>query len=237
MGTQILLLNLGEFQIAGIKKEEKRNTTRIRYDVVTYEKFYSFYRYDRLKFRAVLNAQNQTLFFLFIFIISVRVPKFLFLCNLRWAPINETLLKNIEFPEDVCYFTQDEILDFCYVLDENGNKLKYPDELHILRLKTLFEIYNRIGLIIWGKMREFTNNDGLYDIDGLTLSIYHLEQDEWVENGVKFRVPAVTYHEGYIPDTEMLSIKDRLKIHIKLLRLLKQGLEVKDAIEIVKGEC
>lgn len=140
MGTQIPLLNLGEFQIAGVKKEKKR----IRYKTPTYTKSYTF-------------------------------------CHVN--PLTD--------------------------------ELQYDgDERHIFRIKNLQHIYS--------KLYGFTGINPLeraekIEMHGLTI---------WPED-----------MQAEFEGSEMFSIKDRLKIHIKLLRLLKQGLDVKEAVEIVKGEC
>lgn len=138
MGTQILLLNLGEFQIAGVTKQKKR----IRYKTPTYTKSYSF-------------------------------------CHIN------------PFTDELQY---------------NG------DERHIFRIKNLQHIYS--------KLYGFTGINPLeraekIEMHGLTV---------WLED-----------MQAELEGTEMLSIKDRLKIHIKLLRLLKQGYNVKDAVEKMKG--
>lgn len=139
MGTQIPLLNLGEFQIAGVKREKKR----IRYKTPTYTKSYTF----------------------------------------------------------------------CHV-NPFTNELQYDgDERHIFRVRTLHKIYS----LIYGfsGVNPFERVDKI-EMDGLTV---HLED-----------------MQAEIEGTEMLSIKKRLQVHIKLLRLLKQGYDVKEAVKKVKGE-
>ena len=139
MGTQIPLLNLGEFQIAGIKKEKKR----IRYKTPTYTKSYTF-------------------------------------CHVN--PLTD--------------------------------ELQYDgDEQHIFRIKNLQNIYS----LIYG----FTGVNPFERVEKITMHGLTI----WLED-----------KQAELEGSEMLSIKDRLKIHIKLLRLLKQGLDVKNAVEIVKGE-
>lgn len=140
MGTQIPLLNLGEFQIAGIKKEKKR----IRYKTPTYTKSYTF-------------------------------------CHVN--PLTD--------------------------------ELQYDgDERHIFRIRNLQNIYS--------KLYGFTGVNPFERAEKITMHGLMV----WLED-----------MQAELEGTEMLSIKDRLKIHIKLLRLLKQGLDVKEAVEIVKGEC
>lgn len=139
MGTQIPLLNLGEFQLAGVKREKKR----IRFKTPTYTKSYTF-------------------------------------CHIN--PLTD--------------------------------ELQYDgDERHIFRVRNLQHIYS--------KLYGFTGVNPLeradkIEMDGLTV---HLED-----------------MQAEIKGTEMLPIKERLHIHIRLLRLLKQGYEVKEAVEKVKGE-
>lgn len=137
MGTQIPLLNLGDFQIAGVKREKKR----IRFKVPTYTKSYTF-------------------------------------CHIN--PLTE--------------------------------ELQYDgDERHIFRIRNLQHIYSK-----------------LYGFTGVNP----------LERAAKIEMYGLTVHledmQAEIKGTEMLSIKERLQIHIRLLKLLKQGYEVKDAMKLCK---
>lgn len=85
------------------------------------------------------------------------------------------------------------------------------DEKHIFRIRILQRIYS----LIYGYcgINPFIRREKIYK-ENLTV---------WIED-----------MQAEITNTEMLSIKDRIKIHIKLLRLLKQGYEVDDALKQIK---
>lgn len=107
---------------------------------------------------------------------------------------------------------QNEILEKCFIRDENGNKLKDSDEKHIYRYKTLFEIQRAIyEKIQW----EFIHTGSIFIIDEISLDY----DDQTAE----------------IKGTEWkMSVKDRVTKHIRLLRLLRKGLSIKDSLNIIK---
>lgn len=107
---------------------------------------------------------------------------------------------------------QEEILEQCFLKDENGNRLRDSDEKHIYRYRTLHKI-----------MRE----------------IYHYLKMEYLYGGSIFIVDElnVSYDEetAEIKGTEWgMSIKDRVIIHIRLLRLLRNGFSIKEGLCQIK---
>lgn len=107
---------------------------------------------------------------------------------------------------------QDEILEECFYKDENGNKLRDSDEQHIYRYQTLFKIQQAVyNCVKW----EFITSGSIFHIDGLSL----FNEEETAE----------------IIGTEWgMSIKDRVIIHIRLLRLLRKGLSIKEGLWQIK---
>lgn len=103
---------------------------------------------------------------------------------------------------------QDEILEQSYIRDENGHKLRDSDEKHIYRYITFYKILREIyGKIQW----EFIHTGSIFIIDDINLDY----DDKTAE----------------IKGTEWgMSIKDRVIIHIRLLRLLRKGLSIKEAL-------
>lgn len=103
---------------------------------------------------------------------------------------------------------QDEILEDCFIRDNHGNKLKDSDEKHIFRYKTLFELQRAIyDKIQW----EFIHTGSIFIIDELNLSY----EDKTAEiKGTEWKMP----------------IKERVIIHIGLLRLLRSGLSIKEGL-------
>lgn len=154
---------------------DKRN----RPPVPTYIKFYSVDKYDRLKFRELLNEWLKT-----------------------DEGKNRTLLslKN----------KQDEIVKKCLEKDSQGNTFKASDEQHIYRIRTLHNIYERIYdyVIMY------------YMFNGLEVKGLNINPDE---------------KEAELKNTWKLSLNTRIRIHIRLLRLLKAGYQAQEAIEALKN--
>lgn len=93
---------------------------------------------------------------------------------------------------------QKEILEICYIRDKEGEKLRDCDENHIFRYKTLWNIQNKIYTeILFKRMRNLMLNG-----DEVILNYDELQAE--------------------LKDTWNMSIKDRVKAHIKLLRRLRK---------------
>ncbi len=149
------------------RKKIEEIPERIRYDIPTYEKFYSIWQYDRLKFRELMNA---------------------------WLKTKEGKERTLETLRE----KQKEVLEKCYILDENENKKRDCDEKHIFRCKNLQRIHELIFKEIMFKRMSGKLPKG----DFITIC-YEEQQAE-------------------IKDSWTMSIKDRVKAHIKLLRKLRK---------------
>lgn len=107
---------------------------------------------------------------------------------------------------------QDEILEKCFIRDKYGNKLKDSDEKHIYRYRTLHKIMKEVYHYI--KM-EFLYSGSIFNIEGLNIS----QEDETAEIvGTEWGTP----------------IKERILLHLRLLRLLRKGLSITDCIKCIK---
>lgn len=140
--------------------------TRIRYDIPTYEKFYSIYQYDRLKFRELMND---------------------------WLKSKEGENRTLE----TLRAKQEEVVNVCYVKDERGKPKRDCDEKHIFRCRILQKLHEEIFQEIMFKRM----GGKLLRGDFITIC-YEEKQAE-------------------IKDSWQLSIQDRVKAHIKLLRKLR----------------
>lgn len=120
---------------------------------------------------------------------------------------------------------QDEILELCYIRDERGNPLKDSDERHIYRIKTLAKIYraiyNQIGV------NPF-NND--YVQDGLRIVREIYTDEEYEYRGKIYKGQKFVNESASICGTDGWTIKKRIIIHLRLLRLLRKGLSIKEAL-------
>lgn len=102
---------------------------------------------------------------------------------------------------------------FCHV-NPFTEELQYDgDERHIFRIKALHRIYS----LIYGYcgINPFERNKKI-ELNGLTV---------WFED-----------MQAEITGSEMWSIKKRVKAHIKLLKLLRLGYTLQNAVIAAKGE-
>lgn len=97
-----------------------------------------------------------------------------------------------------------------YSLDINGDRMPKSDEKHIFRISVLHKIYNAIYSHF---LFKFALNEDVTNIDGLLFYQEELQAE--------------------IDGMQMKSIEDRIYTHLTLLRLLKQGKEIKEALKIV----
>lgn len=103
------------------------------------------------------------------------------------------------------------VLNLCYLKDKNNELKPLGDEKHIFRIAALQRIY---GLIYdYSGVNPMQYRDNVYK-DGLLC---------WLDE-----------KQAEIPDTWQLSIKYRILIHIKLLKMLRNGIELKRAVDICR---
>lgn len=106
---------------------------------------------------------------------------------------------------------QKEILKCCYAKDFKKRPLRDSDENHIFRIGALQRIHEKIFSLLGVDLFQVET----YEKDGLI--VYPDEQ------------------QAEIKDTWQMSIKQRVIIHIRLLRLLRKGVNIKEAVWQVKG--
>lgn len=108
----------------------------------------------------------------------------------------------------------------------NRNILDYSaNQRHIFRYKTLQCIYCEVAFLVLHGQRRLPVGDVRLYKDGL---VVHFETD--------YGVYSFDY-QAEIDGTQTMPVGERLRIHVKLLRLLRQGYKVKKAVKIVKREA
>ena len=126
---------------------------------------------------------------------------------------------------------QSEILELCYKRDENGNKLRDSDEQYVKWVKpltTIYElIYNQIGA------NPFIED---YEQDGLRVIRDVYTEEEYEYQGKTYKGQKFVNVSASIKGTDNLPIKQRVIIHIRLLRLLRKGLSIKEALCQLNGK-
>jgi hypothetical protein len=93
-------------------------------------------------------------------------------------------------------------------INPDTNEIQYDgDERHIFRIKTLHKLYSMLyGYSGVNVFEQFERKD----LNGLTI---------WGEE-----------RQAEIQNTSYLPLRDRVKIHIKLLRLLRKGFSIEEAL-------
>lgn len=108
------------------------------------------------------------------------------------------------------------VLDLCYVLDENGKKQPLGDERHIFRYKTLEKVRKLIANELLERYNISTDVSVLkylYKRTGIVLEVQRGQ--EGAEIARLWDKP----------------IRERLSINLKLLRGLRKGLEIEQAVK------
>jgi hypothetical protein len=97
-------------------------------------------------------------------------------------------------------------------INPDTNEIQYDgDERHIFRLKTLHKLYSMLyGYSGVNVFEQFERKD----LNGLTI---------WGEE-----------RQAEIQNTSYLPLKDRVTLHIKLLRLLRKGFSIEEALNDIQ---
>lgn len=126
---------------------------------------------------------------------------------------------------------QAEILEKCYKKDKLG-RLRDSDEKHIFRYRTLHKIYKEIYK--WSGVNPFLK--GKSEFEGLVVWRDEYTKEKYLYKGQEFNGQNFIDYGACIVGCENLTVYKRVKIHIRLLRLLRQKIEIEKAIEIIKKE-
>jgi hypothetical protein len=132
-----------------------------------------------------------------------------------WRRIRELAIK-LNKPNIYFKVSPYAVLRHCYV-KENGEKKHLGDERHIFRYSTLYKIESR-----------------LFNYSRAPLNLNATREISWQKHGVLF---FYDYDDGgfaTIAGTEDLPIKQRVKIHVQLLRNLRSGMEFRKAVRLCR---
>lgn len=114
-----------------------------------------------------------------------------------------------------------KILSRCYITDKEGYRQSLGDEQHIFRYKALQSIFDEIGQYL--------------------IVAYELIPNEDVIKYLFRRTNLILYATGNSFQAELYEtidkpIKTRIKIYITLLRALYKGIEIEEAIQLVRDQ-
>lgn len=108
------------------------------------------------------------------------------------------------------------VLDLCYLFDENGNRQDLGDEKHIFRYKTLEKVRRAIAkelLETHNLCTDVSVLKYLYKRTGIVLEMQNTHA--WAELANIWELP----------------IKERLTINLRILKNLRKGLEIEEAVK------
>lgn len=134
--------------------------------------------------------------------------------------------REIELPqtEEELYKLQKKIMKQCYILDEYGNKIRLADEPHIFRYPVLYRLYSEIYKLLNINPEEIFD---LKEIGGLIIWKNQYTSDNYEYCGQNYKGQKFTMCGASVKGSENLPLKERVALHIKFLRLLRKGDEIK----------
>lgn len=113
---------------------------------------------------------------------------------------------------------QSEILEQCWVLNEDNTRVRDSDAQHIYRYKTLHRILECIANCLMHDYGIDTGDMVKYLLHRTNIVIYQSEE------GMK--------PQAELSNTIMENIKTRVILHLHLLKGLKQGLDIEEAVRL-----
>ena len=132
-----------------------------------------------------------------------------------------------------------DVIQAFIIRNKDGTKKHLKDEKHIFRRRSLDLIYQEIGkrLLAGEKInlfecciKDFLGVKVYYDYYDNKPYEYKTSRDGWKD----FKGEEFNNISGELDNTQHLPIYKRLKIHIMLLRLLRQGMTIDKAVKEVK---
>lgn len=180
-----------------------------------WKKFYSVYKFDYTVYHQLCDDVSNKEVLRWYF------KNFYYLYISNFSLLIYYLLVN-----SLTKFDEPKIRELCFILDNNGNKQHLGDEKHIFRYKTMQCIY--LKLYEYAKFPLFTNesliNRLTYEKDMSIADAGILGRLQQLSNrGYTIHFDEINGNQLEITGSEMLPLKARLRIHIKLLKHLKHG--------------
>lgn len=128
-----------------------------------------------------------------------------------------------------------DIIEQCIIRNKDGTKKHLNDEKHIFRLKTLHRVYELLAQEVL-KGQQLIPFDGCFiDLHKVRVTLNKYDDEIYEHKKVrggfgKYRGERFIVVNAELQGSEMLPIYQRLKIHLNLLRELRNGLTIKQAV-------
>lgn len=180
-----------------------------------WKKFYSVYQFDFTLYHQICDdVVNKPPFNS----LAIYLTPTLFTFYLIYFTVISTLTK----------FEEQRIRKLCFVLDENNKKKHKGDEKHIYRIRSLQRIYTHLyeqahispfaTETVVNRLKASAQQDLTLGEAAIMCRIEDLDK-----KGYNVHFDSEFGNQLEIKGTEMLSIKERIRAHISLLRRLKRG--------------
>lgn len=187
--------------------EKAPPSKRIRPPEPVWDKFYSVYAFNETKYHDICDAFEKH----------------------KWLKLYKYPELKIEELTNCTRKDKERFKKLSYVLEE-GQKQHLGDEKHIYRYKTLNKVKELIANYIDYHFTEQNHESEYY-----TLYIEKYTDDYYTHQGTQYKGQNFTITEVEINNTWQLSIKQRLLIHLKALRLLRQGYSIEEACKLASA--
>ncbi len=194
--------------------EIDKKKSRIR-SAPIWKKFYSVYQFDFILYHKICADVVE----------KAPFNPFSLNCSLK---IFTLYLVYYALCSNLTRYDEPKIRKLCFVLDDDFKKVPRGDEKHIYRIRSLQQIHTK--LFDYAHLSPFATESLVKRLSKTPREFWTLE-----DTGIICRIKDLN-EKGYtvhfdeefgnqleIKGTEMMSLKDRLKAHISLLRRLKRG--------------
>ena len=226
--TQLQMLDVSQYAIDDdltIEKNERNRYNR-------WKNFYKVYAYDYTayhEFCVALWGRNNLIKLLY----DIQNTN-AFECMCVWTAI----LFSLNYEKDEIKFRE-----WFYALDDNGEKQHLGDCKHIFRTNTLYKIQNKIHNFCENYQTAYEGDAKVVQmslwqdvpkIKGITVYNEVFIDEVFDYKRKKYVGKQFVERFAEIDNTWRLPIKQRVIIHIRLLRLLKQGFTIQEAFNELK---
>lgn len=125
----------------------------------------------------------------------------------------------------------------CYVLDESGKRQYLGDENHIFRISVLHNIQNELSKYCVDKRKylDYWQKDSStsYKADYYTLYYERYDKGVYVFEGKEYKIlNPHDYYEVELNNTWQLPIKQRVLLHLKVLKMCRNGMSLEEASKL-----
>lgn len=213
-----------QLTLGTVKPPKKKKRVRT---APVWDKFYSVYKFDSEFYHKLCYDVK----------FKPNLPPFIIKTSTLTSKNLLKLVLYLIITHSLTIFEKEIIRDFCYIRDDNGIKSHCGDQNHIYRYKTLVKLRSALVNYITTDdfQRIFHSTENSVKIDKGLYTIYAEKYDTDVyfhrdmvnparnPAGATYKGQKFEVFEVEINNTENLPLKERIQLHINLLRKLRKG--------------